>query len=132
MPISDGAPEIEPEWLDFGFWPSARSPASCLRTQHPASTATSSAPPHCLIPLISTSTSDSAPEIEPQRLDFLILAISPSPALRLRMQHPPPPPPPHLHPRTTPPTRIPPHFRWRARDRVPVARFQIFGAKPPF
>ena len=112
-------PKSSPSGSTSPFCPSAPSPTSRLRTQRPTATAALSAPPHWLTPLISTSISDSAPEIEPQRLDFFILAISPSPTLRLRTQHPPPPPPPHPHHRTTappPPTRIHPHFRWRARE----------------
>src|ERR1700683_4485151 len=118
-PFLTARPKSSPSGSISDFWPSARSPASRLRTQRPTATAALSVPPHWLTPLISTSISDSAPEIEPQQLDFFILAISPSPTFRLRTQHPPPPPPPHPHRRTTappPPTRIHHHFRWRARE----------------
>src|ERR1700734_2753030 len=59
------------------FWLSAPSPTSRLRTQRFNITTTSSARPHHLPPLISTPISNSALEIDPQWLDFAILAFGP-------------------------------------------------------
>jgi hypothetical protein len=74
--ILHGAPEIKPQRLGFGFLAQTPSPASCLQTQRPTTTITSSAPPHQLPPLLSTLISDGASKIEPQWLGLGFLALN--------------------------------------------------------
>jgi hypothetical protein len=94
------------------FCPPAHLPASHLRTHHPTTTTSLSAPHHHLLPLSCTPVSHGVPENElPRSFSWFSTLVPHQPSVCKTKA--PPTTPPHLHHHTT---TLRCHFRWRTQN----------------